>query len=90
MGSFAYKVAVENTNVLDWEYSRTFGQDYNMDGRITDIENHEKVLFWDWLDEGIAGWWDDKVNDGQWDYLERLQVMDSEIERKMKYTKYNF
>ena len=89
VGSFAYKVAVENTNVLDWEYSRTFGQDYNMDGRITDIENHEKVLFWDWLDEGIAGWWDDKDNDGQWDYLERLQVMDSEIERKMTNTKAN-
>ena len=89
VGSFAYKVAVENTNVLDWEYSRTFGQDYNMDGGITDIENHEKVLFWDWLDEGIAGWWDDKDNDGQWDYLERLQVMDSEIERKMTNTKAN-
>ena len=89
VGSFAYKVAVENTNVLDWEYSRIFGQDYNMDGQITDIENHEKVLFWDWLDEGIAGWWDDKDNDGQWDYLERLQVMDSEIERKMTNTKAN-
>ena len=35
---------------------------------------------------GLVG---DKDNDGQWDYLERLQVMDSEIERKMTNTKAN-
>ena len=89
VGPFSLKFSLENINVLDWKYARTFGQDYNMDGEITTTENHEKVLFWDFLDSSIPNVWDDKNGDGEWDYLEEITVMDSDFERKLQNTKAN-
>ena len=88
-GPFAMKFSIENINVLDWKYTRNFGQDYNMDGEITTLEDHESVIFWDWLDTSIPAVWDDLNGDEQWDYVEDIEVMDSNFERKMQNTKAN-
>ena len=88
-GPIALKLSLENTRVLDWEYPRTFGQDYSMDGEITNLESHESVVFWDFWNSDLPEAWNDKNNDGQWDHVEEITVMDSEYERKMLNTKLN-
>ena len=64
---------------MDWEYPRTFGQDYNMDGEITQMQDHEKVQIWDFFDPTIPAAWDDRNQDGQWDHVEEITVMDSDF-----------
>ncbi len=88
-GPLALKFSIENTKVLDWEYPRIFGQDYSMDGEITDIESHESVTFWEFWDVNVPEAWDDKNNDGGWDHVEEITVMDSEFERQMRNIKLN-
>ena len=88
-GPLSLKFSLENVNVMDWEYPRTFGQDYNMDGEITQMEDHEEVQIWDFFDPTIPEVWDDKNQDGQWDHVEEITVMDSDFERKMQNTKVN-
>ena len=44
-GPLAMKLSFENVNVLDWKYTRTFGQDYNMDSELTYQSTHEAVSF---------------------------------------------
>ena len=89
IGPFAFKFSLENIDVMDWKYTRTFGQDYNMDGTITLPGFHENVQFWNFLDETIPQVWDDKNNDGQWDHAEQIEVMDSDFERTLKNAKAN-
>ena len=89
IGPFAFKFSLENIDVMDWKYTRTFGQDYNMDGTITLPGFHENVQFWNFLDETIPQVWDDKNNDGQWDHAEQIEVMDSDFERTLKNSKAN-
>ena len=83
------KFSVENINVLDWKYTRTFGQDYNMDSDLTYQSEHEEVIFWDFFDPSLPVVWDDVNGDGQWDYVETIDVMDSDFERKLRNTKAN-
>ena len=89
IGPFAFKFSLENIDVMDWKYTRTFGQDYNMDGTITLPGFHENVQFWNFFDETIPQVWDDKNNDGQWDHAEQIEVMDSDFERTLKNAKAN-
>ena len=86
-GPFSMKFSVENINVLDWKYTRTFGQDYNMDSDLTYQSEHEEVIFWDFFDPSIPEVWDDINGDGQWDYAETIDVMDSDFERNLRNTK---
>ena len=88
-GPLSMKFSVENINVLDWKYTRTFGQDYNMDSDLTYQSEHEEVIFWDFFDPSIPEVWDDINGDGQWDYVETIDVMDSDFERKLRNTKAN-
>ena len=88
-GPLSMKFSVENINVLDWKYTRTFGQDYNMDSDVTYQSEHEEVIFWDFFDPSIPEIWDDINGDGQWDYVETIDVMDSDFERKLRNTKAN-
>ena len=88
-GPFSMKFSVENINVLDWKYTRAFGQDYNMDSDLTYQSEHEEVIFWDFFDPSIPEVWDDINSDGQWDYVETINVMDSDFERKLRNTKAN-
>tara|TARA_B100000886_G_scaffold97046_1_gene64399 strand:- start:4005 stop:6929 length:2925 start_codon:yes stop_codon:yes gene_type:complete len=88
-GPFSMKFSVENINVLDWKYTRTFGQDYNMDSDLTYQSEHEEVIFWDFFDPSIPEVWDDINGDGQWDYAETIDVMDSDFERNLRNTKAN-
>ena len=88
-GPFSMKFSVENINVLDWKYTRTFGQDYNMDSDLTYQSEHEEVIFWDFFDPSIPEVWDDINGDGQWDYSETIDVMDSDFERNLRNTKAN-
>ena len=88
-GPLSMKFSVENINVLDWKYTRTFGQDYNMDSDLTYQSEHEEVIFWDFFDPSLPVVWDDVNGDGQWDYVETIDVMDSDFERKLRNTKAN-
>ena len=88
-GPLALKFSIENINVLDWKYTRTFGQDYNMDSELTYQSTHETVTFWDFFDPSQPDVWDDINGDGQWDYVETVNVMDSDFERKLRNTKAN-
>lgn len=88
-GPLSFKFSLENVNVMDWEYPRTFGQDYNMDGEITSQEDHERVLTWNFWDDTVPEIWDDKNQDGQWDHVEEIEVMTSDFERDMTNTKAN-
>jgi outer membrane receptor for ferrienterochelin and colicins len=88
-GPLSMKFSVENINVLDWKYTRTFGQDYNMDSDLTYQSEHEEVIFWNFFDPSTPEVWDDINGDGQWDYVETIDVMDSEFERKLRNTKAN-
>ena len=60
-----------------------------MDGAITQMQDHETVQIWDFFDPTIPAAWDDKNQDGQWDHVEEITVMDSDFERKMQNTKVN-
>ena len=42
------------------------------------------------FDPTIPEVWDDKNQDGQWDHVEEITVMDSDFERKMQNTKVNY
>ena len=53
------------------------------------IEDHEEVQIWDIFDPTIPEVWNDKNQDGQWDHVEEITVMDSDFERKMQNTKVN-
>ena len=88
-GPFSMKFSLETVNVMDWDYPRTFGQDYNMDGEITSASDHEEVFIWNWRDISRPEVWDDKNGDGQWDHVEEITVMNSSFERKMQNTKAN-
>ena len=88
-GPLSMKFSVENINVLDWKYTRNFGQDYNMDSDLTYQSEHEEVIFWDFFDPSLPVVWDDVNGDGQWDYVETIDVMDSDFERKLRNTKAN-
>jgi len=89
LGPLSMKFSLENVNVLDWKYTRNFGQDYSMDGEITDENAHEEVIFWNFLDPQIPDYWNDINNDQQWDHLEEIKVMDSELERRLQNAKAN-
>jgi len=89
VGPFAFKFSFENIDVMDWKYTRTFGQDYNMDGEITLPGFHEDVQFWNFWDETQPEVWDDKNGDNEWDHAEQIEVMDSDFERTLKNTKAN-
>ena len=88
-GPLSMKFSVENINVLDWKYTRNFGQDYNMDSDLTYQSEHEEVIFWNFFDPSTPEVWDDINGDGQWDYVETIDVMDSDFERKLRNTKAN-
>ena len=60
-----------------------------MDSELTYRSTHEAVTFWDFFDPTIPQVWDDKNNDGQWDYVETVDVMDSDFERKLRNMKAN-
>ena len=89
IGKLGFKFSLANMSVLDWKYPRNFSQDYNLDGEITDSENHESVIFWDFIDTDIPRVWDDKNGDGEWDHQEEMTVMASDFERQMKNLKAN-
>ena len=69
------KFSFENIDVLDWKYTRKFGQDYNMDSELTYQTNHETVSFWNFFDSSQPEIWDDVNGDGEWDYVETIDVM---------------
>ncbi len=60
-----------------------------MDSELTYQSTHETVTFWDFFDPSQPDVWDDINGDGQWDYVETVNVMDSDFERKLRNTKAN-
>mgnify|MGYP001185630727 FL=1 len=88
-GPLSMKFSFENIDVLDWKYTRSFGQDYNMDSELTYQSTHESVSFWNFFDSSQPEIWDDINGDGEWDYVETIDVMDSDFERELRNTKAN-
>ena len=90
INKFSMKFSLENNSVYDWEFPRTFRQDYNLDREITSLEDHEDVIFWN-QNTVVAtpNMFNDKNNDGEWDHAEEITVMTSEFEREMTNLKAN-
>jgi len=80
--NYGFKISGEETSNYDWSHPRSFGQDYDMNGVITQQDQHENAIIWD--DSGsYPTAWNDGNQDGVWNHTEQMMVMNTKFERQM-------
>ena len=80
--NYGFKISGEETSNYDWSHPRSFGQDYDMNGVITQQDQHEDVIIWDESGSYPTAW-NDVNQDGVWNHTEQMMVMNTKFERQM-------
>ena len=80
--NYGFKISGEETSNYDWSHPRSFGQDYDMNGVITQQDQHEDAIIWDESGSYPTAW-NDVNQDGIWNHTEQMMVMNTKFERQM-------
>ena len=72
--NYGFKISGEETSNYDWSHPRSFGQDYDMNGVITQQDQHEDAIIWDESGSYPTAW-NDGNQDGVWNHTEQMMVM---------------
>ena len=76
-----FKINMSMNRYSDWENPRVFGQDYNMDNTILSIDSSEVVIYYGNIEDDVPDSFNDSNDDGEWQYGEKMTVLNSDLER---------